>query len=153
MTNPPTEWLHADQIELDIRSPNKRAVIQALADHLNAGSSGGPRAVFDALWEREMLGSTGLGHGVALPHARLATLERPIAAFVRLQRAIPFDAPDDKPVALVLGLLLPRQEPQRQLELLAHIAGMLSDARFRDALSRADSAATVARLFTGGVAT
>jgi PTS system nitrogen regulatory IIA component len=145
----PDAWLQPDDIELDVRLPNKRMTLEALARHLAARHGGDPHAVFVALWEREALGSTGLGHGVALPHARLPGLKTPIGAFLRLHQAIAFDAPDDKPVALVLGLLLPRQEPQRQLELLAHIAGLLSEARFREEVGQADDAHIVAKLFAG----
>jgi PTS system nitrogen regulatory IIA component len=146
----PTNWLQADDVELDVRSANKRVALEALARCLAARTGGNPQAVFDALWEREKLGSTGLGHGVALPHARLPGLQAPIAAFQRLQRAIPYEAPDDKPVSLVLALLLPSEKPQQQLQLLAHIAGLLSDARFREEVAQADDAQAIASLFVRG---
>jgi len=143
-------WLHPDDIELDVRLPNKRMALEALSGRLAARQGGSRQAVFQALWERETLGSTGLGHGVALPHARLPGLATPIAAFLRLHQAIPFDAPDDKPVGLVLGLLLPRRDPQRQLQLLAHIAWLFSDARIREQIAQVDDAQTVAKIFAGG---
>ncbi len=67
-----------------------------------------------------------------------------------VERAIPFDAPDDKPVDLVLGLLLPQRDPQRQLQLLAYIAELFSDARFREKVEQAADSKTVAALFGPG---
>jgi PTS system nitrogen regulatory IIA component len=150
MTHPQC-WLRADDVELDFRGVDKRTTLAALARRLAARAGASSQEVFDALWDRETLGSTGLGHGVALPHARLAGLGHPIAAFLRLNRAIDFDAPDGKPVDLVLGLLMQRNEPQRQLDLLARFAGLLSDPRFREQIARADNPETVARLFERGL--
>lgn len=143
-------WLQADDIELDVRSPDKRVALAALARRLAAQCGGEPQTVFHALWEREGLGSTGLGHGVALPHARLAGLLLPVTVFHRLQPAIAFDAPDGKPVGLVLALLLPLRESQRHLKLFAHIAGLLSEAQFREELAQAEDPHAVARLFARG---
>ena len=143
-------WLRAEDIELDALMPDKRTALQALSHRLDGrrgDRSGDARAVFDALWQREQLGSTGVGHGVALPHARLEELTGPIAAFLRLQRPIAFDAPDNKPVTLVMALLLPRAEPKRQLLLLAHVAELFSSAQFREKVQRADSPEAVAKLF------
>jgi PTS system nitrogen regulatory IIA component len=146
----PDRWLRADDIELDVRLPHKRTALEVLARRLAGRHGGNPQAVFDALWDRERLGSTALGHGVAVPHARLAGLNAPIGAFLRLERGIPFDAPDDKPVNLVIGLLLPQRDPQRQLHLLAYIAGLFSEARFREQVEQAaDSQAAAALLGPG----
>ena len=83
--------------------------------------------VTDNLFARERLGSTGLGHGVAIPHGRIKGLKNPLAAAVRVQQAIPFDAPDDEPVSLLIFLLVPEAATQRHLEILSEIAEMLSD--------------------------
>ena len=146
----PARWLSADDVELDVRLADKRTSLATLARRLAARRGGSSQEVLDALWDRETLGSTGVGHGVALPHARLAGLSEPIGALLRLHRAIDFDAPDGKPVDLILGLLLPRGEPQRQLDFLARIAGLLADARFREQLARAGRAETVAKLLERG---
>lgn len=96
--------------------------------------------VFDSLFARERLGSTALGQGVAVPHGRIKGLREAVAAFVRLQEAIPFDAPDDQPVNLLVILLVPEQATQQHLEILSEIAQMLSDRTFRDALMQAPNA-------------
>jgi nitrogen PTS system EIIA component len=83
---------------------------------------------------REQLGSTGVGHGIAIPHARMSQCAAPAGAFVRTKFAIPFDAPDGKPVSVFLGLIVPNKATERHLQLLATAAAMLSDSPFRDKL-------------------
>ena len=97
----------------------------------------------DNLFARERLGSTGLGHGVAVPHGRIKGLKNPIAAFVRLQDAIPFESPDGLPVKVLIFLLMPDNVTQQHLEILSEIAEMLSDDAFRDALQTEQDASLV----------
>lgn len=94
--------------------------------------------VSDNLFARERLGSTGLGHGVAVPHGRIKgskSLKSPLAAFVRLLEPIPFESPDGQPVKLLFFLLIPDHVTQQHLEILSEIAEMFSDDAFRQALS------------------
>ncbi len=104
--------------------------------------------VFDALFDREKLGSTGLGYGVAIPHGRIKTIKEPLCAFVRTAVPIPFEAPDGAPVSLVFAMLVPEHATEAHLELLSELAQMFSDARLRDALASAGDAATAHRLIT-----
>jgi PTS system nitrogen regulatory IIA component len=90
--------------------------------------------VTDSLFSRERLGSTGLGHGVAIPHGRIKGLKSPMAAVFQLAQPIGFDAPDDKPVSLLIFLLVPEAATQRHLEILSEIAELLSDAPLRENL-------------------
>ena len=90
--------------------------------------------VADSLFARERLGSTGLGYGVAIPHGRIKGLKSPLAAVFRLQDPIGFDAPDEKPVSLLIFLLVPEASTQKHLEILSEIAEMLSDTVLRDKL-------------------
>ena len=90
--------------------------------------------VADSLFARERLGSTGLGYGVAIPHGRIKGLKSPLAAVFRLLEPIGFDAPDEKPVSLMIFLLVPEASTQKHLEILSEIAEMLSDAALRDKL-------------------
>ncbi len=96
--------------------------------------------VTDSLFSRERLGSTGLGHAVAIPHGRIKGLKAPMAAIFQLAKPIGFDAPDDAPVSLMIFLLVPEAATQKHLEILAEIAEMLSDAELRGKLLSADSA-------------
>ena len=96
--------------------------------------------ITDSLFARERLGSTGLGHGVAIPHGRIKGLKSPMAAVVQLAQPIGFDAPDEQPVRLLIFLLVPEAATQKHLEILSEIAELLSDADLRDQLKNADSA-------------
>ena len=102
--------------------------------------------VTDNLFARERLGSTGLGHGVAIPHGRIKGLKNPLAAVLRVQQPIPFDAPDDQPVGLLIFLLVPEAATQRHLEILSEIAEMLSDRELRERLKTEPDAAVVHQL-------
>ncbi|CAM8621673.1 MAG: PTS IIA-like nitrogen regulatory protein PtsN [Burkholderiales bacterium] len=90
--------------------------------------------VFDSLFARERLGSTGLGEGIAIPHGRIKGLKEAVAALVRLDEPVAFDAPDGKPVNLLLFLLVPEQATQQHLEILSEVAEMLSDRTMRETL-------------------
>ncbi len=96
--------------------------------------------LFDSLIGRERLGSTGLGHGVALPHGRINGLETPIAAFVTLQTGVDYDAIDNQPVDLLFALLVPEESTDEHLQILARLAAMFSDAELCTALRNCNSA-------------
>lgn len=98
-----------------------------------------PDEIFTSLINRERLGSTGLGQGVAIPHGRLENLDQPVAAFMSLESAIDFDAIDGKPVDLIFALLVPAEATEEHLSLLAELAQMLSDSAFCDKLRASDS--------------
>ena len=97
--------------------------------------------VTDSLFSRERLGSTGLGHGVAIPHGRIKGLKAPMAAVIQLAQPIGFDAPDEQSVRLLIFLLVPEAATQKHLELLSEIAEMLSDANLREKLVASTSSA------------
>lgn len=97
------------------------------------------REVFDSLLGRERLGSTGLGHGVALPHGRLNQSRQAIGAFVKLRQGIDFDAIDQQPVDMVFALVVPEHFTDEHLKILAYLAEMFSDKSFCEQLRAADS--------------
>jgi PTS system nitrogen regulatory IIA component len=105
--------------------------------------------VSDNLFARERLGSTGLGHAVAIPHGRIKGLKNPLAAVLRVQQPIAFDAPDELPVSLMIFLLVPEAATQRHLEILSEIAEMLSDEGLRQRMLDAPDAAELHRLIGG----
>ena len=90
--------------------------------------------VTDSLFARERLGSTGLGHGVAIPHGRIKGLKSPMAAVFQLAQSIGFDAPDEQAVKLLIFLLVPEAATQKHLEILSEIAELLSNGSLRDGL-------------------
>jgi PTS system nitrogen regulatory IIA component len=97
--------------------------------------------VTDSLFARERLGSTGLGHGVAIPHGRIKGLKAPMAAVLQLAQPIGFDAPDELPVNLLIFLLVPEAATQKHLEILSEIAELLSDATLRAQLNASATSA------------
>ena len=129
--------LSIENVLLDLEvSSKKRAFEQAgLIFENNCGIA--RSTVSENLFARERLGSTGLGHGVAVPHGRIKgskNLKAPLAAFVRLAEAIPFESPDGLPVNLLFFLLIPDHVTQQHLEILSEIAEMFCSESFRTAL-------------------
>lgn len=105
--------------------------------------------ITDSLFSRERLGSTGLGHGVAIPHGRIKGLKAPLAAVFQLLSPIVFDAPDDQPVNLLIFLLVPEAATQKHLEILSEIAELLSDASLREKLTQSSDAIQLHGLISG----
>jgi len=105
--------------------------------------------VFDSLFARERLGSTGLGEGVAIPHGRIKGSKEALAAVVRLAQPIPFDAPDGKPVGLLVFLLVPEAATDEHLELLSELAELLADTATRQALLSCDAPVRMHRILSG----
>jgi PTS system nitrogen regulatory IIA component len=99
--------------------------------------------VTDSLFARERLGSTGLGHGVAIPHGRIKGLKSPMAAVFQLAQAIGFDAPDEQAVKLLIFLLVPEAATQKHLEILSEIAELLSNGRTRDDMISSTTASSL----------
>ena len=104
--------------------------------------------VFDSLFARERLGSTGLGEGVAIPHGRIKGLKEALAAFVRLAEPIAFDAPDGQPVRLLVFLLVPENATEEHLELLSELAELLSDRAVRDQLLSSQDPSQVLKILS-----
>ena len=105
--------------------------------------------ITDSLFARERLGSTGLGHGVAIPHGRIKGLKSPMAAVFQLANAIGFDAPDEQPVVLLIFLLVPEAATQKHLEILSEIAELLSDAALREKIKSSTDASVLHALIAG----
>lgn len=141
------QLLSPADICLDLDAPSKRRLLEEVG-RLFARRHGLPQAVVvESLAKREEIGSTGLGQGVALPHARMANLAAPLAVYVRPDLPIDFGAPDGKPVTDILVVLVPTQAPEQHLHILAEAAQMFSDRRFREELRNCADADQVYRLF------
>ncbi|WP_037586940.1 PTS IIA-like nitrogen regulatory protein PtsN [Stenoxybacter acetivorans] len=131
--------LPASHILLDLDVSSKKRVFEQ-AGLLLENEAGLSRAeVFDCLFNREKLGSTGLGHGVAIPHGRHPAVKDTVGAFIRLKEPVSFDAPDGKPVSLVFVLLVPENASGKHLEVLSELAGKFSSKTVRDALMTAQT--------------
>jgi nitrogen PTS system EIIA component len=147
MMNPLTNILPVGQVLLDLESTSKKRVFEQVG-MLFENYLGLARAiVFDSLFAREKLGSTGLGQGVAIPHGRIKGLKQAAGAFVRLKTPVPFDAPDGRAVNLLFFLLVPEQATEHHLEILSELAQRFAERSFRDALVAAPDSAAVVALF------
>ncbi len=126
--------LPLSNIVLNSDASSKKRLLEQLA-HLLAHHNQLPEEeIFNCLFAREKLGSTGLGQGVAIPHGRTSCIQQVTGAFIRLDEAVDFDAPDNKPVNLVFALLVPEQSMNEHLDILSHLAGRFSDKAIRQAL-------------------
>ena len=127
--------LPPSNIVLDVDVTSKKRLFEQ-AGLLFENNQGVARSlVFESLFARERLGSTGLGQGVAIPHGRIKGLKEAVGAFVRLAHPVPFDAPDGKPVNLVFVLLVPEHATEQHLQILSELAQLFSDRDLRERLA------------------
>jgi PTS system nitrogen regulatory IIA component len=138
VSNPPHHkalqgLLTTDNIRYDIAISSKKRLLEELAALLSQQKTALDKdTVCRALTERERLGSTGIGGGIALPHGRLNGIKECIAAAIRLKEPLGFDAPDEKPICLAIGLLVPADATKRHLQILAELARLFLDTERRD---------------------
>ena len=142
-----TQLLSIENIVLDLDVTSKKRVFEH-AGLLFENHQGIARStVFDSLFAREKLGSTGLGLGIAIPHGRIKGLKQAAGAFLRLATPVPFDSPDGRPVDLLFVLLVPEQATEQHLQILSELAQRFSDRAFREKLQTAADPAAVVALF------
>jgi len=139
-----------DRVVVGLRVSDKTQLLQDLAGRAATALGLDRRTIFDALQSREALGSTGLGKGFALPHARLDALSEPFALFARLARPIDFAAIDERPVDLVIVLLSPANGGNQHLATLAALSRPLREAAFVQRLRQAPDATALHRMLAGG---
>ena len=139
-----TELLNPADVALDIELRNKQRVLLELAHRAAAPLAIDSMTILEALMARENLGSTGMGEGIAIPHARLAQVSRPYGFLLRLKPPVDFDAVDGDPVDLVFLLLLPLA-PGKQLNALACVARHLRDPATLERLRTAPDTSAVFR--------
>ncbi len=141
-----SQILPSSQILVGLEATSKKRAFEE-AGLLFENLHGLNRALItDSLFARERLGSTGLGHGVAIPHGRIKGLKAPLAAVFQLAAPIGFDAPDEQAVRLLIFLLVPEAATQKHLEILSEIAEMLSDSALREHLKLSSSVADLHQL-------
>ena len=133
--------LPLDNVAANLDASSKKRVFEQVGLLFENHHSVARSTVYDALFAREKLGSTGLGQGIAIPHGRIKGLKSPMAAVFQLERPIGFDAPDELPVSLLIFLLVPEAATQKHLEILSEIAELLSDAPLRERIKSSTDAA------------
>jgi PTS system nitrogen regulatory IIA component len=149
---PLTDLLSADRIVLLVEPIDRERVLDAAARLLADASPATTAVIADCLRQRERLGSTAIGHGVAIPHGRSNAFEEVRAAFLRLQHPVDFDAGDGDPVDLVFAMAVPEHFTQRHLQLLSELAERFADAVFRTALRQAPDADALRGVLLGAMA-
>lgn len=130
-----SDILDPERVVFGVDAGSKKKVLEKMSELLaTAEQLPDTRCVFDNLCARERLGSTGLGHGVAIPHCRLPTLKHAVGAMLKVNHAVDFDAPDGQPVDLVFGLAVPEECTEEHLEILAALAQTFSQCGVRESL-------------------
>ena len=135
-----SDLLSPTDVMIDVRAPNKRLLLQELAAKAATSLGLGVDQAASCLLKREELGSTGIGGGVAIPHARLTALQRPYGLLAKLKQPMQFDAIDAQPVDIVFVLLLPANAEDGQLGALALVARTLRSSETIGRLRRARDA-------------
>ena len=138
--------LSPSHVLIDLQASSKKRLFEQAGLLFENQDGLGRSVVFESLFAREKLGSTGLGQGVAIPHGRIKGLKDALGAFIRLAQPVPFDAPDGNPVSLVFVLLVPEKATEKHLQILSELAQMFSDRPLRDALAQAPDAQALCEL-------
>lgn len=139
--------LSPDNVVASLDASSKKRVFEQIGLMFENHHGLALSVVYDALFAREKLGSTGLGQGIAIPHGRIKGLKTPVGGFVRVSTPVQFDAPDGQPVSLIFVLLVPEAANEQHLQLLSELAQMFSDRSFREQLATAPDAPALHSLF------
>ena len=143
-----TQLLPESNIIIDLDVTSKKRVFEQVGLLFENTLHIARSQVFDSLFAREKLGSTGLGQGVAIPHGRIKGLREAAAALVRMKEAIPFDAPDGQPVSIACILLVPEKATDQHLMILSELAQMISNKSFREQLLHGRDAKEIHQLIS-----
>jgi fructose-specific phosphotransferase system IIA component len=143
--------LSVDCIKLDLEARRKKKAVIELVDLLaGAGKIKNPAELADEILERENLASTGIGHGIGLPHCLTGLLDKTVIAFGRSEGGIPFDAADNRPVHLIFLMAGPKSATALHLQILSKLSRLLTEKDFREKLLQAKSPEEVIELFRQG---
>ncbi len=143
-----SKLLPESNIKVDLDVTSKKRVFEQAGILFENTVQIARNKVFDSLFAREKLGSTGLGQGVAIPHGRIKGLHKAVAALVTMKEAIPFDAPDGQPVNIACILLVPDNATDKHLQILSELAQMLSDKHFREKILLSKNVAEISQLIS-----
>ena len=138
--------LSPERIFINTEITSKKKLLEFIANRASDQLELAEATLYANLLDRERLGSTGLGKGFAVPHARLADLDKAIGLFIKLEQAINFEAPDNQPVDLVFAIIIPEQATDQHLQTLSALAKVFSQAEVCEAIRNADSSEEVVKL-------
>jgi nitrogen PTS system EIIA component len=140
------DLLAPQSVVASLPAGTKAEILQGVAELAAVETGKDTHAIFDVLWEREKLGTTGVGFGIAIPHGRIEGLDRVYGFFARLAAPVNFDAIDDKPVDLIFLLLAPESAGADHLHALALVSRLLRDPKLCDQLRKGKNAAELHRI-------
>ncbi len=144
-----SDIINADSVACDVHAGSKKRALEYISQlAANLQPEFDQTQVFDNLIARERLGSTGIGHGVAIPHSRIKNCDKPLGVFIQLEKGIDYDAIDDQPVNLLFALLVPENSNEKHLEALSMLAEMFSHEQFRKELNMATTSARLYELLS-----
>jgi PTS system nitrogen regulatory IIA component len=138
--------LSPQSIFLDTEISSKKKLLELIANIVADRTQLAESSIYNNLLNRERLGSTGLGQGFAVPHARLNELDKTMACFFRLKEAVNFEAPDNQPVDLVFTIVVPEEATEEHLVILSSLASIFSKAEICDAIRNAASKDEIAQI-------
>lgn len=145
---PLSDFLKPEGVIAALKANSKKQALQELADHAALMSGLAGRDIFETLLQRERLGSTGIGHGIAIPHGKLARVDRLFGLFARLERPIDFEALDGEPVDLMFLLVAPESAGADHLKALARVARVLRDGNVTQKLRAAQDPSALYAILT-----
>lgn len=138
------DLLSSDHVQCGVRAGSKKRVLELASEQLAGQQQDATQhEIMEGLCAREKLGSTALGHGVAIPHTRLASLKRPVGVLMRLADSVDFEASDREPVDLLFALIVPESASEEHLQLLAQVADLFGDAERRDQVRDAEDSKAI----------
>jgi len=141
-----SRYLSRDDVVLGLNVPDKVRALEEAALLVESHHHVNHAPVFRALWRREQSASTGLGHGIAIPHARIAGIAEPIVLIVRTREPIKFGAPDRRAVSVLFVILVPEHASEEHLQILATVSQMFASPEFRDRVEKAEEPGAIQRL-------
>ena len=142
-----SRFLSLNDVVLDVNIPDKVRALEEAALLVESRHHLNHAPVFRALWRREQSGSTGLGHGIAIPHARIVGLTEPVNLLMRTKLPIKFGSPDRQGVSIFFVILVPEHATEEHLQILATVAEMFSDPRVRERVAAAREPSAIHQLF------
>ncbi len=145
------ELISAESVIPNLRASSKKQALQDLARRAGDITGLHERAIFDVLMERERLGTTGVGNGIAIPHGKMANLDRLYGLFARLEHSVDFQSIDEQPVDLIFLLLAPESAGADHLKALARVSRLLRDGSVCEKLRGTNDAEALFALLTGSM--
>ncbi len=143
-----SEIIHSNAVIPSLKATSKKKVLQELANFASGTVNIDSKLIFETLMQRERLGSTGLGHGIAIPHGKFAAIDKVHGVFARLNKPVDFESTDDEPVDLIFLLMAPENAGADHLKALARISRMLRDQTLVEKLRGTDDAGGLYSILT-----